>query len=57
MLTLMKEFATHFDKNIEPDNIIYSKEDNDFLRKSRGNGIRKISVELASLETLAVKAS
>lgn len=57
VLTLMKEFATHFDKNIEPDNIIYSKEDNDFLRKSRGNGIRKISVELASLETLAVKAS
>jgi hypothetical protein len=57
VLKLMKEFATHFDKNIDPDNIIYSKEDCDFLRESRGNGIRKISVELASLETLAMKAS
>lgn len=57
VLKLMKEFATHFDKNIEPDNIIYSKEDNDFLRESRGNGIKKIPVELASLETLAMKAS
>lgn len=57
VLKLMKKFATHFDKNIEPDNIIYSKEDNDFLRESRGNGIKKIPVELASLETLAMKAS
>jgi hypothetical protein len=57
VLKLMKEFATHFDKNIDPDNIIYSKEDCDFLRESRGKGIRKVLIELASLETLAMKAS
>lgn len=57
VLKLMKKFATHFDKNIDPDNIIYSREDCDFLRESRGKGIRKVPVELASLETLAIKAS
>jgi hypothetical protein len=57
VLKMMKAFVTHLDKNIEPDNIVYFTETDDFMREARGNGIKKIPVELVSLETLTMKAS